>query len=105
MRSKPRWAMHDAIFANQRALDRDKLENLAQNLGLDMHMFMRDLEEGKHQAEVDADMAEGKSLGVRGTSSCFVNGYKMVGAQPFEKFKEAIDKILKAPRLPAEKPM
>ena len=99
------WAMHDAIFANHRVLNRDKLENLAQKLGLDMHMFMRDLEEGKHKAEVDADIAEGKQLGVRGTPSCFVNGYRMVGAQPFEKFKEAIDKILKAPPLPAEKPL
>ena len=32
-----------------------------------------------------------KRLGVTGTPAFFVNGRMVVGAQPFEKFKEIID--------------
>ncbi len=36
-------------------------------------------------------MAEGSSVGVTGTPSFVVNGRLLVGAQPFEAFKNVID--------------
>jgi protein-disulfide isomerase len=41
--------------------------------------------------KVKAQAAEGAALGVTGTPAFFVNGRMLVGAQPFEKFKDIID--------------
>ena len=43
------------------------------------------------EAEVQADMAEGQSIGVTGTPAFVINGRTISGAQPFEKFKSIID--------------
>jgi protein-disulfide isomerase len=48
---------------------------------------------------VQASFAEGRALGVRSTPTFFVNGTPLVGAQPVEAFREAIEDALKrAPR-------
>jgi protein-disulfide isomerase len=36
-------------------------------------------------------MVLGQSVGVQGTPSFFINGKRLVGAQPFESFKAIID--------------
>jgi protein-disulfide isomerase len=52
---------------------------------------MRDcLESGRLAMTVQADMVEGRSLGVNGTPTFYVNGYPVVGAQPFQVFQTAI---------------
>ena len=40
---------------------------------------------------VKAQMAEGASVGVRGTPGFIINGRLVSGAQPFENFKNIID--------------
>ena len=40
---------------------------------------------------VDKDTAEGQTAGVSGTPTFYVNGTQLVGAQPFDAFKTAID--------------
>ncbi|MBI5750149.1 MAG: DsbA family protein, partial [Nitrospinae bacterium] len=44
---------------------------------------------------VRKDSGEGMSLGVTGTPTFFINGQKVVGALPFENFKQIIDEELK----------
>jgi protein-disulfide isomerase len=39
-------------------------------------------------------VAEGRAAGVRGTPTFFVNGRRLVGAQPVEAFREAIEDAL-----------
>jgi protein-disulfide isomerase len=90
------WQMHDKLFANQQALDRPALEKYAQELGLDMPRFKAALDSGKFKDKVDAEDKEGAAFGVTGTPTFFINGTRLVGAQPFEAFKAAIDKELKA---------
>jgi len=89
------WQMHDKLFANQQALDRPALEKYAQELGLDMAKFKAALDSGKFKDKVDAEDKEGAAFGVTGTPTFFINGTRLVGAQPFESFKAAIDKELK----------
>jgi protein-disulfide isomerase len=48
----------------------------------------------KFKAAVDADQAEAGKVGANGTPTLFVNGRKIVGAQPFENFKKLIDEEL-----------
>jgi protein-disulfide isomerase len=90
------WQMHDKLFANQQALDRPSLEKYAQELGLDMGKFKKALDTGKFKDKVDAEAKEGAAVGATGTPTFFINGSKLVGAQPLDSFKAAIDKELKA---------
>jgi protein-disulfide isomerase len=89
------WEMHDKLFANQQNLDRISLEKYAQELGLDMSKFRSALDSGKFKDRVDRESKEGAAVGATGTPTFFINGHKLVGAQPVDAFKTAIDKELK----------
>ena len=89
------WAMHDKLFANQQALDRPSLEKYAQEIGLNMNKFTAALDSGKFKDKVDSDAKEGAAVGATGTPTFFINGTRLVGAQPADKFKELIDAELK----------
>jgi protein-disulfide isomerase len=90
------WQYHDKLFANQQALDRPSLEKYAQELGLNMGKFKAALDSGKFKDRVDADAKEGAAVGATGTPTFFINGTKLVGAQPADAFKSLIDKELKS---------
>src|SRR3954453_16055720 len=89
------WPYHDKLFANLQALDRPSLEKYAEELGLNMGKFKAALDSGKFKDKVDADAKEGAAVGATGTPTFFINGNRLVGAQPPEKFKELIDAELK----------
>ena len=90
------WPYHDKLFANQQALDRPSLEKYAEELGLNMGKFKAALDSGKFKDKVDSDAKEGAAVGATGTPTFFINGTKVVGAQPFDAFKTVIDTELKA---------
>jgi protein-disulfide isomerase len=94
------WAMHEKMFANQRALSADDLKRYAAEIGLDAARFAAALEGQTHKAEIDADIALATRLGARGTPGFFINGRILMGAQPKEAFKAIIDdEIARANRL------
>jgi len=57
--------------------------------------FRASLDAGDCDARVSADQAEAARLGVTGTPTFFVNGRKVIGAQPVEAFAAVIDEELK----------
>ncbi len=67
------------------------LKGLAADLKLNAGAFSACLDGGKYSQRVKDEAAEGQKLGVTGTPTFFVNDTKLVGAQPFEAFKTAID--------------
>ncbi len=85
------WEYHDKLFENQAALDDASLKQYAKDLGLNTATFNSCLDSGKNAAEVQKDFADGQKYGVSGTPSFFVNGQRIVGAQPFASFKTLID--------------
>lgn len=85
------WEMHDMIFENQHAMGVSNLKSYAEGMGLDSQQFDQCLDSGKYAQEVLDDQQDGARLGVSGTPSFFINGKNIVGAQPFETFKEAIE--------------
>jgi protein-disulfide isomerase len=104
------WEMHDVLFANQRQLKRPDLEKYAAQIGLNLEQFNADLDSHKFKAQVDADLAQAKTIGVRGTPNFFINGKKLTGAQPFANFKAKIDEALKGGKkvptaVPAPRPV
>jgi protein-disulfide isomerase len=88
------WEMHDAMFANQRALEVPALKQTARAIGLDGAAFDRCLDSGKWAAAIRGDMALGEKMGVNSTPSLYVNGRALIGAVPFENFKAIIDEEL-----------
>lgn len=98
------WEMHYRLFNNQNALGQDNLVKHAETLGLDTARFKECLESGKFADEIKKDMEEGKKAGITGTPA-FLLGYaepdgkvkavkKIVGAQPYTVFKDAIEGLL-----------
>ena len=89
------WEMHDKLFGNQRAIKRPDLEKYATELELNMSQFKADLDSEKYKSQIDADQALARQIGAGGTPNFFINGRKLVGAQPFESFKTVIDQEIK----------
>ncbi len=88
------WEYHDVLFQNQRALSIDSLKEYAQRLNLDTGDFESCLSSGKFGKKIKDDMNVARGLGVNGTPTFFVNGERVVGAQPVEEFRRRIDAIL-----------
>jgi protein-disulfide isomerase len=88
------WEMHDLIFADQRNMSEEKYLEYAQQIGLDVEQFKKDVASDAVQQKVQADMAEAAKLGVTGTPAFFVNGRFISGAQPFATFQSMIDEEL-----------
>ncbi|MFH1587183.1 MAG: DsbA family protein [Candidatus Diapherotrites archaeon] len=89
------WEMHDKIFENQQAISDSSYKQWAAELGLDTGQFNECLDSGKYASEVQKDVADGQAYGVSGTPAFFINGTKLIGAQPYSKFEEAIENALK----------
>jgi len=85
------WEYHDALFAHQDALDPASLELRAKELGLDLERFRRVMADPRTDAALEADEAEATRLGVTGTPTFFVNGRKLIGAQPLARFQAAVE--------------
>ncbi|CAN0504713.1 unnamed protein product, partial [Laminaria digitata] len=97
------WRMHDLLFKNQRNFKSAEsidalMEGYAGFIGLDEKTFARDYRDPATQRRIDEDMELGEKVGVRGTPHFFVNGVRLVGAQPAEKFRAVIDAELAASR-------
>jgi len=89
------WEMHDVLFDNQRALDRESLEGYARGLGLDLDRFRKALDGAMWAKYVDEEVVEAQRRGIAGTPSFFVNGKAVLGARPMEDFTQLIDAELK----------
>ena len=85
------WEYHDKLYENQATLGNDLYPKLANDLKLDAAKFKQCLDSGKYKQQVQKDLDYGQSVGVSGTPSFFINGMRIVGAQPYEAFKQAID--------------
>ena len=94
------WELHELLFTRQQgentgAFSKDNLINLAKEIKVDSAKFSDCLNQDKTLDRVQADIAEGNKIGVRGTPTFLINGKLIVGAQPYEAFKTAIDEALK----------
>jgi protein-disulfide isomerase len=89
------WAAHDLLFKNQQKLADEDLLGYAKELGLDVDKVKAAITEKKYKSIFDADQDQADDLQAQGTPHMFINGRRIVGAQPVEKFKEIIDDELK----------
>ncbi len=88
------WAAHDALFEGQKNLEDPGLQEIAKNLGLNWEQVNAAIASGKYEAKVNESIDLASDFEARGTPHFFVNGRRLSGAQPYEKFKELIDSQL-----------
>ncbi len=96
------WEYHDLIFTEQEKIAGKtadviigQLKTWAQGLGLNTNQFGTCLDNQTYAEKVTQDLNDGKTAGVSGTPSFFINGKLLVGAQPYDAFKAIIDEELK----------
>ena len=85
------WEYHDALYADQSKLDSAELLTRARVLNLDDKAFQSCVSSGKFKSKIEADMEEGRKVGVAGTPGFFVNGVFLSGAVPAADFEKIID--------------
>lgn len=93
------WEMRDMLFKNSANLENEHLHNYAEQIGLDVTAFDGCLASDRHLQEMDKDSAEAKRVGITGTPSFVIgkpkgnqlSGKLVIGAQPLNVFKAAIE--------------
>lgn len=88
------WEFHAKCFENNKNLEDADFQKYAQEIGLNMEQFNKDLKDPALAALVKKHSLTAGALGQTGAPAFFINGELVVGAQPIEKFKEVIDKHL-----------
>ncbi|MFQ5690794.1 MAG: DsbA family protein [Gemmatimonadota bacterium] len=89
------WEYHDRLFSRAPALGADSLARYAAELRLDESAFTRCLESGAKREAVLRDVRAAIRLGLTGTPTFFINGRRLVGAQPLPVFRSFIDEALR----------
>jgi len=94
----------ERLFAAQRHLDQQTLLGIAKDVGLDLQRTRAALDQHKHRAIIEADEALAEEFDVQGTPHFFINGRRLVGAQPIDRFETLIaERLAEAERLMAER--
>jgi predicted DsbA family dithiol-disulfide isomerase len=71
------------------------LRSAAQEVGLDGEALQRDVESGKYKNNVEEQVRRAYQIGVTGVPTYVINDrYAIVGAQPYEVFKNALEQIM-----------
>jgi protein-disulfide isomerase len=89
------WQMHDLMFANQGALDRESLDKYAKQAGLNLATFKKAMDSKQYLAAVDADVKLGGEASVNGTPSLFLNGSRVQDPTNFDAVSGMIEAALK----------
>ena len=98
------WAMHDRMFANQRALDPTSLRGYAKGLGLDTAAFETCMQSDGPKADIERDKRDGVAAGVRGTPAFLigrtgpgttVTGELVIGVQSLDAIRAKVEALTK----------
>lgn len=96
------WAFVDKIFSvtpSNNGLNMDKLPDYAADVGVNKQKFKNCLDSGRMSSEVQSDLQDAKSAGLRGTPYSVLIGpdgqkVPISGAQPYSKVKSLIESNL-----------
>jgi protein-disulfide isomerase len=93
------WEMHDALFANQakwEALPSPTVafDSLARAAGVDIPRWRQCVESGKMKPLIAADQDRARVAGAASTPTFMIGDRMLVGAQPIENLRSAIDSAL-----------
>ena len=94
------WALHDVLFANQAAensgaLTTSRLGEMADAIDLDRGAFDACVADPATAAEVDAEVAQGRTKGAS-TPTLDFGTFQYAGSPPFEQLQARIDQLVAA---------
>lgn len=87
------WEFHDELYKNYNRLSEEKIQEIAQQVGLDTAKLDQDMKAPEIETIVESDLREGKNAGVRGIPTIFING-RLLRDRSFAGFQAAIEKEL-----------
>lgn len=96
------WQMKDALMSNSAKLSPELISSLARENGVELKKFNTCMDSGKYAPEIAGEIAAAKAVGIGGTPSFiigkvngeYLDGYLVVGAQPFANFDAVAKKVL-----------
>ncbi|MDT5122003.1 MAG: hypothetical protein QOC96_1485 [Acidobacteriota bacterium] len=99
------WEAHARFFANQNKLNPNDWPQHAQALSLDTEKFNQCLASGKYDDEINNEIDDAQRVGINGTpafligviapdSSKITVSKILMGAEPYDSFKKALDELL-----------
>ncbi|NJR61686.1 MAG: DsbA family protein [Cyanobacteria bacterium CRU_2_1] len=89
------WQMHDVLFEHQQALQNGDLVKYANELGLDIPRFLRDIANRTYLNRVNEDIESGQRSGVASPPALFINGIRYRDAWDAESLQGAIVRLIK----------
>ncbi|MEH1934228.1 MAG: DsbA family protein [Nostoc sp.] len=84
------WQMHEMLLKHQQDLEDGYLAEYADNLGLDVTQFIRDIAQKVYVDHINQDIASGMDSGVVSTPALFINGVRYRDALELEPLLVAI---------------
>jgi protein-disulfide isomerase len=88
------WRMTDLLLTHRNELDQADLERHAATLGMNVAALRNAWKTGRHRKAIAADEAAAKAAGFSGTPAFLVKDVHLTGAQPLEKFVDAVEGAL-----------
>ncbi len=70
------WSMHDTLFAHQQKLENGYLIEYANDLGLDIPQFLKELSKQVHVDRINEDIEGGMQSEVTTAPALFINGIR-----------------------------
>ncbi|NOZ86272.1 MAG: thioredoxin domain-containing protein [Deltaproteobacteria bacterium] len=92
------WQYHDKLFANQQHLEDQDLEKYAKEVGLNVARWKKDYQSGRFDRGIRRDAAFARKIGALGTPNSYINGHKLVGAQPYSRFEQLVEREIRKAR-------
>jgi len=95
------WEYHNVLFHNQSgenggAFSTERLADMAVLVGLDRDEFLAELGDAQYSEAVDAETAEGRSLGVNSTPTLIIDGVLAPGVPDWDELRSRIDSAVAA---------
>lgn len=84
------WSMHDTLFAHQQKLENGYLVEYANDLGLDIPQFLKELSKQVHIDRVNEDIESGCKSGITATPALFINNIRYTGRWKMAELMTAI---------------
>jgi predicted DsbA family dithiol-disulfide isomerase len=86
--------MHDCLFGAEGALERERLINYAQEIGLDVERFTDDLDSRRFQDAVNQDFKLAVSRKIKLPPQLFINSLSLEGPRTKDAICDRIENLL-----------
>ncbi len=90
------WEYYDALFLDTNH-SQDNLINIASQMNLNLQTFSTCIDSSRYQNNINQDLMDAVELGLVGTPTYFVNGYKVEGGLTAEEWNQIILQVYNNP--------